>query len=339
MKKIFTVILVVSLCLAIFVGCNSEKASDQTMATESSSEFILEAKTQSYTINYPQNMNDFGFTEPVVLKKKPTRVVSLSNSPVLALYEMGIEMIAVPETTVIDWPQDLDEKAIKLNTAMNEAFDIETVVALSPDLVFLGKTQVETYGKILTSVNIPVYYVDAGHTVPYDSIKMLTNELLDAFGENSDAANNIKADFVTLEKRLDELKIANEGRTVMVLQSSPPAHYIQTQKGTLGSMLDMMGFTNVYENDQASLVPLDFERAISYDPDIFFAVGRANTSDEFKGIMEDDFTNNPDYWNSIEAVKNGNTLYMPASFIASAGINVIDKIAELADMIEEYDTR
>ena len=52
--------------------------------------------------------------------------------------------------------------------------------------------------------------------------------------------------------------------------------------------------------------------------------------------MEDDFAKNPDYWDSIQAIANGDILYFPASFIASNGIAVIDSINSLIDMVEAH---
>lgn len=84
----------------------------------------------------------------------------------------------------------------------------------------------------------------------------------------------------------------------MVLQSSGDAHYIQTENGTLGSMAAMIGFENVYTNDQSSMVQLDYEQALDYDPDIVMCVG-AEDAEGHKELMEKAFAENPEYWNSI----------------------------------------
>ena len=54
----------------------------------------------------------------------------------------------------------------------------------------------------------------------------------------------------------------------MVLQSAPPRHYIQGKDGTLGSMLDMLGYENVYQNNK--MVLIDLEQALSYELDLLF---------------------------------------------------------------------
>ena len=292
-----------------------------------------ETEPAGVTIEYPANMQQRGYTEPVVLEAMPQRVACLSSSPVLALYEMGVPMIAIPASSVVEWPEDLAASAEQLQMAHNTNFDVETVIALEPDLVIMGYTSQETYGNVVSDAGIPVYYVDAGHTVPYDSIKMQTEALVNAFGADSEAGAAMLQRFDDLEARLEDVRAQLEGKTVMVLQSSPPSHYIQTSAGTLGSMAEMIGLTNVYENDASSMVQLDYETALSYNPDLVLCVGMSETGEGHRELMEADFANNPEYWNSIPAIANGDVLYLPVRFVSSAGINVVDNIGELADLV------
>ena len=292
-----------------------------------------EAEPAGVTIEYPANMQQRGYTEPVVLEAMPQRVACLSSSPVLALYEMGVPMIAIPASSVVEWPEDLAATAEQLQMSHNTNFDVETVIALEPDLVIMGYTSQETYGNVVSDAGIPVYYVDAGHTVPYDSIKMQTEALVNAFGADSEAGAAMLQRFDDLEARLEDARAQLEGKTVMVLQSSPPTHYIQTSDGTLGSMAEMIGLSNVYENDASSMAQIDYETALSYDPDLVLCVGMSETGEGHQELMEADFANNPEYWNSIDAIANGDILYLPVRFVSSAGINVVDNIGELADLV------
>lgn len=291
-----------------------------------------EVKDEGIILEYPSNMQALGYTEPLVLEKRPEKVVSLSTSPVLCLNKLGVNFIAVPASSVVQWPENMKD-VTTLQLAHNTNFDIETVVAMEPDLVILGYTSADTYGKVLTDVDIPVYYVDAGHTVSYDSIKLQTEVLINAFGKDSDAGKEMLKAFSDLEDKLAETAKKLEGKTYMALQSSPPSHYIQMNGGTLGSMADMLGLTNVYTNDAASMAQIDYETAIDLNPDIVLCVGMSPTGEGHKALMEEDFANNPEYWNSIPAIANGDIIYLPVYFISSAGINVIDHINELADII------
>lgn len=246
---------------------------------------------------------------------------------------MGVNMIAIPASSVVTWPENLAANAQQMQLAHNTNFDIETVVALEPDLVLLGYTSADTYGKVLTEAGIPVYYVDAGHTVSYDSIKSQTEALVEAFDKDSEAGAAIMQRFADLETKLEDVRAKLTGKTVMVLQSAPPSHYIQTNGGTLGSMAEMIGLTNVYTNDATSMAQIDLETAIDHNPDIVLCVGMSPTAEGHQQLMEEDFAKNPDYWNSIPAIAEGRVLYLPVSYVSSAGINVIDNISALADLV------
>lgn len=353
-KKLLSIFLCTGLCASLLAGCGdaassatsaqTETAAATTKATSTAAETKAAAATASetegsedgITIEYPAIMQEKGFTEPVHLDSMPQKTAVLSTSPVMALYELGVDMIAVPSSSVVEWPEDLVSEAELLNITMNTDFDIETVIAMDPDFAIVGYTSADTYGQILTDADIPVYYVDAGHTVPYESIKEQTQALADAFAASEEDASQVMSHFTDLETRLDDLKKDFEGKTCMVLQSAPPTHYIQTADGTLGSMMEMLGFENVYTNDAASMAEIDLEQAISYDPDIVVCVGSSKTAEEHQTLMEDDFSKNPDYWNSIPAIAKGDIIYLPSTYVSSPGILVTDAINDLADILEAH---
>lgn len=331
MKKLLSLILTAILAATLMVGCNSNTSADNSQSTN-------KTKNTKFTLEYPADMQALGFTEPVVLDKKPERVVSLSTAPVLALYELGANLVGVPSSRVVKWPEDLASNAatVSFSVMSTDDFDYESVVALEPDLVLLAMNGAETAGAKLESLGINVYYLYAGHTVSYDSIKMQTEALINAFGtdeKSKTAGEAIMKRFTDLEAKLEKTKTAFANKSIMALQSgSSSMHYIQTDHGTLGSMLDMIGFKNVYTNETSSMVLLDYEQALDYNPDYVVCVGGTD-AETHKGVMTEAFNSNPKYWNSIEAVKNGKVIYLDVTYCSTAGINIIDNITNLIDIM------
>lgn len=323
MKNKFLLLLVVIVAGALLYFCLHNIGQKQAGPT---------AAETTFTLEYTPTLQQYGFTEPVVLKAKPQRVVSLVHTPVLALYEMGIKQVAIPQAAMLEWPEGLAKDAKLLNVSMNANFDIESVIALQPDLVIAGYQTKDTYGKILAREKIPVYYVDAGHVVSYQSIKELTDVLINTFGKDNAGAAAIKERYAKLETRMAEQRQKNQGQKVMVLQSAPPRHYIQGDNGTLGSMLAMLGYENVSKNKK--MVLIDFEQALTYNPDLVFCVGGAKTGSEHQQVMEEDFAKNPGYWDNIPAIRDHKVIYLPIKYVATAGINIIDNINELIDTID-----
>lgn len=62
----------------------------------------------------------------------------------------------------------------------------------------------------------------------------------------------------------------------------------------------------------------------------------ALSAEEHKVAMEAAYAKNEAYWNSIEAVKNGDVIYLPVTYCSTAGINVIDNINALMDTVAEF---
>lgn len=298
------------------------------------------ASSESFVMEYPEDMQALGFTEPLVLDSVPQRIVCLSASPVLALYEMGANLVGIPTSRVVTWPEDLvaTTEPVQFSAMSSSDFDYECIVELEADLVLVGSSSTEV-GEQIESLGIPVYYVFAGHTVSYDNIKAQTGALVKAF--SLDEASTAKGEeimgrFTALEERLASVQPTYADKKAMVLQSSDTAnHYIQTERGTLASMAAMMGFGNVYENETSSMAKLDMEQALDYTPDLVLCVG-GGTAEEHKALMEQAFSENEAYWNSIDAIKNGNVIYLPVEFCSTAGIHVIDNINELVDCIEAF---
>lgn len=291
----------------------------------------------TFTLEYPADMQAMGFVEPIVLERRPEKVVCLSTAPVLALYELDVNMVGVPSSRVVTWPEDLAANAatVSFSVMSPDDFDYEAVVALEPDLVFLAMNGKDTAGAKLEELDIPVYYLYAGHTVSYESIKMQTEALIHAFDTGDGAGEALMQRFADLEASLNTARAAFAGKSVMVLQSgSAEMHYIQTEQGTLGSMLDMIGFENVYVNETSSMVQLDYEQALDYNPDCVVCVGATDAA-AHRTVMEEAFALNPDYWNAIPAVENGSVVCVDVTYCSTAGINIIDNITALIGIMSE----
>lgn len=302
--------------------------------------FAQAPEEQKFVMTYPEDMQALGFTEPLVLESAPQRIVCLSTAPVLALYEMGAKLVGIPSSRVVSWPEGLKEstETVQFSAMSSSDFDYECIVELEADLVLVGSSSTEV-GEQIESLGIPVYYVFAGHTVSYDNIKAQTGALVKAFSldEASTAkGEEIMSRFTALEERLAAVQPVYAGKKVMVLQSGDTSnHYIQTARGTLASMAAMMGFENVYENEASSMTKLDFEQALDYNPELVLCVG-SGTAQEHQALMEQAYSENEAYWYSIDAIKNGDVIYLPVEFCSTAGIHVVDSINTLIDCIEAF---
>lgn len=314
------------------------KATEATTVAETTTE-AADPNEGKFVIEYPSDMQAKGFTEPLVLEKAPEKVACLTAAPVPALHELGVNLVGIPSSRVIQWPEDLLAKTtlVAFNAHSPEDFDFESLIVLEPDLVILSSGAADTAGKkLVEEFQLPVYYIMGGHTVKYESVKLQTEELVKSFakGDLKATGEAMLKRFEDLEQRLVKAKEAFAGKKVMVLQSGGDKHFIQTDGGTLGSMLQMLGFENVFTNEGSSMVQLDLEQALSYEPDYVVCVG-GGTPEQHKEVMEKVFAENTDYWHSIEAIKDGRVLYLGIDYVANTGTHVVRHIANLVDYMSE----
>lgn len=319
--RILSILLSATLLVGAFTGCNSTKNSEGAN---------IEVQEEQFVLEYTDIMKEQGFTEAIVLEKKPERVVSISAASTALLFEVGASLVGIPKSTVFETPSDYTGE--KLLSLMSDDFNIETVIALNPDLVIIPSSSKEQYGEALESSNIPVYYTNSGHSATYESVIQEAEVIIDAFAKDSEVGKEIMQRFKNLETKMEESKKVLAGKSVMILATTK---YIQSKSGTVGSMAEMIGLTNVYENDNAGMVPLDQETTIGYTPDIILAIGSSPSVEDSKAILQEEFTTNSAYWGRFEAINNDKVVYLSSGYMPSTGIGVVKQISDLIDLIYE----
>lgn len=317
------------LMIGMFAGC-SAKSTGVAGANDSEIVASEDSVEKEFRLEYTEIMKQQGFTEDIVLESKPERVVCVSTSTTPLLFEVGASLVGIPTSTVFETPSDYTGE--KLQSLMSDDFNIETVVALNPDLVIIPSSSKEQYGDALESSNIPVYYTNSGHSATYESVVQEAEVIINAFGKDSENSKKVLQSFDDLDKKMEESKKALEGKTVMIIATT---EYIQSKSGTAGSMADMIGLTNVYENEQAGMVPLDQETTLGYNPDVILAIGSSMSEEDNKAVFEAAFAENSEYWGSFEAIKNNKVIYLPSSYMPSTGIGIVKQISDLIDFVYE----
>lgn len=124
----------------------------------------------------------------------------------------------------------------------------------------------------------------------------------------------------------------------MVLQiGGVESVYGQTSGGTLGSMMDMLGFENVADSTAAaSMFQIDYETALVDQPDMLVVVGSGDSA-ATETLMSEIIASNPDYWNAMTAITNNQVLYLGIEYIAVYDIGYIEALESLADDVAAFD--
>ena len=333
-KGVIGVAAALAAILMVASGCSSSGGSTES-GTDTTSTAVSATNQQSegFEIKYPESLQE-QFGESLKMEKTPERIIVMTAGPVMTLYEMGVDMVAIPNSSITEWPDDL--KAERLPFGMNE-IDMESIIALKPDLVILSSTNKEKYGNTLESQGIACYYVNAGPTVQYDEIKTEVQILGEAFNKKEET-DAIMKKFTDLETDMAAFKEKSGGKSVGILFSYPPS-YMQGSGGYLGDMLEKLGYVNISDKDgqATSNAQLSMEDLIVANPDLLFAVSpTTKTGDDLKTSYEQEFANNPQTWNQLSAVQNDKVVYLGSIYAKSSGINIIDDIRSLMNQLEQY---
>ncbi|ONI40317.1 hypothetical protein AN639_04710 [Candidatus Epulonipiscium fishelsonii] len=358
MKKLLSTVLTASMIVGLMTGCNAESATAETAVVTASKkeapqettikEETSEPKTQQFVLKHTNDLVNAGYAD-IVLDEVPDRIVSMSSYPTLALYEMGYndEMIAIPTTSTIHYPDDL--KAEFLPGIMNSTFDIEYIISLEPDIVIFPATS-PNHIKTLTDSGIPVYAIGMSDMEKkmntYEYMKHQTELLVEAFGiddEAKAAGESISQRFATLEKRIEEVKPQFEGKTYISITIADPTNYYALS-GAMANMMGMLGWTDAMvdpskEQSDAGhgmtgTVNLE-TLAVTESDKILYVASRTSTLEEASKQVKAAQETNPTVWNAIPAVSRGDEIALTSSYMVTSGIQIIETFNNLIDILLE----
>lgn len=345
-KKMTALVMAAIMAVGVLASCGAKDGGESKEVTPTTglSAEAEDKQDTTFELKYPAHMAEYGYTESVVLEKEPEKIVSLSTYPVLTLFEMGIDLAAVPSTKVISYPEDYD--GVILPGMMSDTFDIEMVVALEPELVIMPVSSAGQYGAALEELDIPVYYLALTSTSMdvYSLIKEQTKELVDAFSTDDEKkvlGEAILARFSASDAGLEKIAARVGGKTVMsITVSSETSVYMNSESSTLGSMLKRCGLANVYvpsgETTGHSMAQMDMEKSLEYNPDLIVVCG-SSTLEDNKALMDAIYALNPEYWDSYAAFKAGRVIYLSSAYVSTAGINIINNLDSLIAELEKVE--
>lgn len=318
-------------------GNRESAAASETAAGESTPDGESDAQSaDGFVIEYPSYLKDTVGADSLTLDEMPENIICLSNSALQILVRSDIHPIAVTSpASSVQYPDWVSELPV-IETGMSE-LDTESVISMEPDLVIMGQHLQEDYGTLLTDAGIPVYYTSEGPSTTYDEVKEEASVISTAFGGEALAAE-LAAEFEAVEARAAEYCNSHDTKQMMILFSMPPT-YQQTSKGYLGSMLSLLPFENMCDtliDPESRTAPLDQEKLVEVNPEVIFAISPTMpTAEALEAGYQEQFAQNPEIWESLQAVQNDNIIYLSNEYVTSKGIQIINSMNTLMDMLDE----
>ena len=265
----------------------------------------------------------------VVIAKKPERVVSLTPSYLSMIDAVGGTVVGRATSKVGVIPPSM-EKVPEVGFVYN--INMESLIALRPDLVLAGRNQHDKFTPLLESNNINVIQFDAK---TYDEV----NETVKVLGEIYGTQEKATAECQLLDKEIkaitDKLPQEKQKKKIVIMHATASSVTVEGKKSIAGCVSDLLGFENVAAaalGGKSEKTPYSMESLVGQNPEIIFitSMGKA---DEIENRLRADFKNNP-AWNILDAVQKGRVYVLPERlFLINPGLNYPEAVEYMAKQV------
>ena len=263
----------------------------------------------------------------VVLAQKPERVVSLSPSYLGMIEAVGGKIVGRASSKVGTSPESM-KNVPEVGFVFN--INMESLVALRPDLVLAGRNQHEKFVPLLESNKINVIEFDAK---TYDEVKSTVKVLGDIYGNPEKA----KAENELLDKQINEIKakLPQNKKRIVIMHATASSVTVEGSRSIAGCVSDILGFENV----GAAAIKGKFDKThyskdslVGQSPDLIFVTSMGK-AEEIENRLRKDFKKNP-AWNSLAAVQQGKVYVLPERlFLINPGLRYPEAVAYMAKQV------
>lgn len=326
-KKFLSAICACMMMFAGLTGCANPAENGTSSATESTASQSEPAETaQGVVLPYSEEAQEqYGLPEEFRMEEMPERIVVMTLGPTEILHELGVPLLAVPNTIdeSQEWTKDLEAERLPFSA---NSMDTEGIIAMEPDMIIMSVGKREAYGTFFEEKGIPVYYTVTS-SMDNGAIED-TKEQVELYGNGFGRVEEMNA----ILKRFDELEASIEtwkkenadlqGQKMMILLDCPFT-YTNGSDTTLGQIMESLGFVNMTDSIDglesvmgSGTLQISSEVIVEQNPPMIVAqptgagAGMIYPTADFQSDLEEEFTENAAVWGSVDAVKNQKILYL-----------------------------
>ena len=313
MKKIL--LLLICLALVVSAGCGSNNNDRKEAGTAVQNTAFLTVTDAS--------------GRQIALASQPQRVVSLSPSYLGMIEAVGGKIVGRAASRVGNIPasmKDVPEVGLVYNINM------ESLVALKPDLVLAGRNQHDKFVPLMESNNIKVIELDAK---TYQEVKDTVTLLGKIYNTQDKAiAENALLDS-EIKQVTDKLPQQDKKKRIVIMHATASSVTVEGSRSIAGCVSDILGFENVAAKalqGKSDKTPYSMESLVEQDPELIFITSMGKP-EEIENRLRADFKNNP-AWNSLKAVKDGKIYVLPERlFLLNPGLRYPEAVKYMAQQV------
>ncbi|WP_158602405.1 ABC transporter substrate-binding protein [Cohnella endophytica] len=280
----------------------------------------------SNTVAISSTLTVTGSGGPVTLKKKPSRIVTLSSADTEIIYALGSTVVGRP-TALGNVIPAAAASATEVGSAHGILF--EKLATLKPDLVIASpalKSQQATIEKLGAQV-----LFNSSNT--YEDIQGTIKLYAQVLGQETRGEQLIKG----MDKKISSLvKPATQPKTLIVY-GAPGSFVVALPTSYPGNFLELAGGKNVASgfpkmDTMPQYAELSLERIIASNPELILLITHGDAA-EVKASFKKQFETN-DAWKGLSAVKNDRFEVLPADlFAANPGLRAPDAIETINKLL------
>ncbi len=320
----------------VFTGCAKTNGGDNNNSNNKQKQGQNQNNTEDPNNKGEDNQSNETVTitdakGEVKIPANPKRIVDVSgNSDILSI--LSYSVIGTANSDAYDYtkfPTYLEEvlKGAKiLGYSMQDTMDIESIIALEPDLIIISAVQEKMYeqlSEVAPTVMLQLAQTDWKEDV-YSVAKVMNK---------TQEADQWMEEYKEKAKSVGETMKAAYGKdtTYLTFLASGGQIFIFDKAGIGSIFYEDMGLARpegLPEQDNISLPVVTYEGLAAIDADYIFAIG---TQDDMALLMD-----NP-IFQSMEAVKNGNVVELPASPYFNIGYSSIGRLLFLEEVLSHME--
>ncbi|MFC5401195.1 ABC transporter substrate-binding protein [Cohnella soli] len=269
-------------------------------------------------------------TGPLTLKKKPTRIVTLSSSDTEIISALGGNVVG--RSTAIGKVYPASAASIP-EVGSAHGINFEKLAALKPDLV-IGSPALQDSKATIEKLGAKMLF--NSHNL-YSEIQNSIRLYGQVLGKEEEAAK-LLAQMDAKIRIAEQTKLQTKPKAI-ILYGAPGSFVVALPTSYPGNFLELAGGVNAGaafpKNDQMpQYADLSMERIVAANPDAIFLIAHGDPA-EIKASFKKELESNA-AWKNLTAVKNDNFEVLDSElFAANPGLRAPDAVLSLNKLLRQ----
>lgn len=316
---LFSFVLLLS--ILIVSGCGNKD--EGTSETDKDNDTAVTEEQNQTGEQFPVTFKDDADRE-ITIEEEPTAIVSIQASITENLFALGAGDKIVGVSDYDNYP----EEALEITKVGGQDFNVELILSLLPDIVFVTDYHHRSHPDILKQLEeAGIAVVVVGSASSFDDAYSHMEMIAKATG-TTEKADEIIADMKERHEAIKEKAASITEKKRVLVEVAPAPNIYTTGKNTfMHEMLESIQAVNVAE-DHEEWVKLNEEELVQLSPDVIITTYSLQIGEDPTPLVL-----GREGWAEVPAIKNKEVYDVPVDLVTRPGPRLIEGVEELAELI------